>query len=90
MAIQIRILDTAAFIALAKELGLIDAANMAISGDIEGAITLFTDNIGDVLLAQGLSNVLKIIFKYAVVKMVVNALPGTGKGFSFLGMEIKI
>jgi len=84
--IQVKILSLSAGIAMFKELGLMDAANALMAGDYQGAFNIFFDNIGAVLGSKGINAVLAIIFKYAVIKNVLSAVPGTGKTFNILGI----
>ena len=86
MALKIKILDTAAGIAMFKELGLMDAANAMMAGDYSTAFNIFFNNLGNIMMNNGVNNVLQIIFKYAIVKTVLNAVPGTGKSFDVLGI----
>ena len=86
MAIQVKILSLSAGIAMFKELGLMEAANALMAGDYQNAFNIFFDNIGGVLASKGINNVLAIIFKYAIVKQVLTAVPGTGKTFNILGI----
>ena len=86
LAIKIKILDTAAGFALFKELGLMEAANAALAGDYISAWTIFMNNMTGIFAEKGIGPVLGIIFKYSVVKMAVNAMPGTGKTFNVLGI----
>ena len=83
---EIKILDLSAGIAMFKELGLMEAANALIAGDYQTAFNTFFNRIGGVIGSQGINNVLRIILKYAVIKQVLGAIPGTSKEFNILNI----
>ena len=84
--IEIKILSLSAGIAMFKELGLMDAANALIAGDHMGAFNIFFNNIAGVIGSKGINSVLSIILKYAIIKNVLQAIPGTGKQFNILNI----
>ena len=83
---EIKILDLSAGISMFKELGLMEAANSLIAGDYQSAFNAFFNNIAGVIGSQGLNPVLKIIFKYAIIRQVLNAIPGTSREFNIFNI----
>ena len=86
MALKVKILETAAAAAMFQELGLMDVAQALLAGDYVSALNSFYNNLAGVFMSHGLHGIIKVIMKYGAIKYVVNALPGTGKTFSFLGL----
>ena len=86
MALKVKILETAAAAAMFRELGLMDVATALMAGDYQSALNSFYNNLANVFASQGIHGILRVIMKYATIKYVVTALPGTGKTFSFLGL----
>ena len=84
------ILDTAALVSMARELGLWDAANAFFQGDFEGGLNMFVNGLASVFESQGTSGVLRILFKYLGTRMVVGAIPGAKKKFAFGPIELSI
>jgi len=86
MPLKVKILETAAAAAMFQELGLMDVATALLAGDYQSALNSFYNNLAGVFMSQGIHGIIKVIMKYGAIKYVVNALPGTGKTFSFLGL----
>lgn len=86
MAFKVKILETAAAAAMFQELGLMEVGQALLAGDYSTALGLFYSNLAGVFANHGFNGILAIIMKYGIVKYVSNALPGTGKTFSFLGL----
>ena len=86
MALKVKVLETAAAAAMFRELGLMDVASALLAGDYQSALNSFYNNMANVFASKGIHGIVRVIMKYGVIKYVVNALPGTGKTFSFLGL----